>query len=258
MDDLMSILPMLRGVDLVIRGHVGEAGRVARDCADTLGSAYEDLGTPVLYAGDRGRILGKVKLASVNDEESALLSNTVINLDRSVGEAPEIVSMLHEFEQELGVRRRELFLSESILRDETTRKIREIYLGSNICRRCHKGIVSRFTTSRHFRAFESLRVKGEGSNTECLACHSTGYGRFSGYDPESEKEGGVGLRGVQCEACHGPGTKHSRDGRYIETARKSCLACHTRGWSPDFDFETYWQRVGHCINVDTTKSFGTH
>ena len=109
----------------------------------------------------------------------------------------------------------------------------------------------RFVASRHFRALETLREHGAEANPECLACHATGYGRPTGYDPAAVKGGAPNLQGVQCEACHGPGTMHERDGSYVASARRSCRVCHTSKWSPDFDFDTYWKRVSHRVRPDS-------
>ncbi len=252
-DKLLPMLPLFEDVDLVIRGHAQERGKSAEDCADTLGRAFENPGIPVVFAGDRGRAIGKVSLASIDGAGSGIIDSTIIYLDRSVDEDPELASMLKEFSEEQGRRRREISLSEFLARDKVTGRIKERYLGVEKCRRCHSLLTPRFVLSRHFRAFETLEQPEEGGNQKCLVCHTTGYGRFSGYDPESEKGGGVNLLGVQCEACHGQGTMHSRDGRYKGAARGSCRRCHNAERSPDFDFEIYWERVCHSAAADSVE-----
>jgi hypothetical protein len=55
----------------------------------------------------------------------------------------------------------------------------------------------------------------------------------------------VDLIDVQCEACHGPGAEHARDGSYRERARASCVRCHTPLDDPDFDYERDWAAIAH-------------
>ncbi|UCF04314.1 MAG: hypothetical protein JSV33_10220 [bacterium] len=245
-DELLSALPSFKGVHLIIRGHAGTGEQITDNCADTLSGGFEDLPIPVIFAGDRGRVMGKAVLAAGDDGRPGVVHSEVIELDQSIPDDPEVAVLMKEFGREQGVRAREIRLLEFVSRDEVTGKIRERYLGQENCGRCHGALLDDFTLSGHFRAFETLSLRGEDTNPGCVACHTTGFGRFSGYDPKLEEKGGINLRGVQCEACHGQGSLHSRDGSYVKSARESCRACHTRKWSPDFDFNVYWERAAHC------------
>lgn len=251
-EKLKDLLPALEGIDVVIRGHTPVLQDATDDCADTTGGSYEDLGAPVLFAGDRGRAIGKLTIASTGGSQPVITMRGALHLDKTVAEDLEVAKRLKEFIVEEGVRRRDLALSELLARDKVTGQIKERYIGIEMCRRCHADIMPRFVLSRHFRAFETLELSEDTENAKCIACHTTGYGRFSGYDQKSYEKGGINLRGVQCEACHGQGTLHSRDGAYKRKARKSCRRCHTSHWSPDFDFETYWAKAGHCTGRDST------
>ena len=80
----------------------------------------------------------------------------------------------------------------------------------DMCARCHSDIYDNYILTRHYRAFSALSSEENRKNHECLMCHTTGFGEFGGYDPERERSRGVNLRGVQCEACHGPGSEHNK------------------------------------------------
>jgi hypothetical protein len=243
---LLDLLPSLTGVDLVIRGHMVEGDTARETCADTLNSAVDSVRQTVFFAGDRGRNIGFVAIAAHGRKKSAIIESKLIHLDKNVADDLEMAEKLKHYQEEERLKRRRLELSKNLTRDEATGRIVDRYLGIEMCRRCHAEIMPRFVSSRHFRAFETLRQRGATSTAECLACHTTGYGRPGGYDPETEQKGAPYLQGVQCEACHGPGTMHARDGSYVKSARESCRACHTSKWSPDFEFETYWKRANHC------------
>jgi len=244
-EKLVRLIPELPGVDLVIRGHSVEGEKSGESCADTLGGVLEHLGVPVLYAGERARNIGSAVVSARGATAPAVVATALIHLDKSVGEDSARVEEVKKFQQEEGLRQRELLVGKALARDEATGRVRERYLGMEICNRCHADIMPGFVLSRHFKAFDTLKGKGEEANPKCLVCHTTGYGRPSGYDPAEVEKGAPYLRGVQCEACHGPGTMHARDGSYVVSARESCRACHTSQWSPHFDFETYWKRVAH-------------
>lgn len=110
-----------------------------------------------------------------------------------------------------------------------------VYLGQKYCRACHSSSddnrYHRWLNSSHARAFEALRG-AEKTNPECLGCHTTGQG-----GPVSEKTERRDLRGVQCEACHGPGSDYksmkvmknrelARQNGLWDVTREICLKCH--------------------------------
>ena len=79
----------------------------------------------------------------------------------------------------------------------------------------------------------SFYHKGEKKPYDCGRCHTTGYEK-SGH--QDKLEGIIGtwkFPGVQCEACHGPGAKHSLTKRpediIVDKSSKACGACHYRG-----------------------------
>lgn len=244
-EKLLAMLPHFQGVNLVIRGHAPVGTYITEDCADTLGGTFEDAGVPIVFAGDRGRALGRVDMAPERGGSMVITGRSMVYLDRAAEEDREMAAMLKTFTEEEGLRRREMRLSEFLQRDEVTGKIKERYLGFDICMRCHAELMPQFIESRHFRAFNILEIQGKTGDKKCLPCHATGFGRFSGYASEREEKGDIYLRGVQCEACHGPGTLHARDGSYVARAWKSCRECHTAAWSPDFDEQAYWKRAAH-------------
>ncbi|MFQ5647203.1 MAG: multiheme c-type cytochrome [bacterium] len=131
------------------------------------------------------------------------------------------------------------------------------YLGAATCKECHRKIFQDWEQSMHSKAFLFLGDK-ERENPVCLRCHCTGYGVAGGY-----AGGETDLKGVQCEACHGPYGGHLRAGRVVSKKaekkpekiredncrdcliRKQCMPCHTPRHSPDFVFEEYYLEIKH-------------
>jgi PAS domain S-box-containing protein len=73
------------------------------------------------------------------------------------------------------------------------------YVGHTKCKTCHMSQHKSWLAGAHAGAFDKLEAKDQG-NAECLACHTTGQG--------GEAAAGADLKGVQCEACHGPGSQY--------------------------------------------------
>lgn len=104
---------------------------------------------------------------------------------------------------------------------------KKMYVGEKKCKKCHQrdGIYQSWSISAHAKAWESLNEEQQ-TDQECISCHSTG-----------EDILGQTLRGVQCEACHGPGKEHkklslapSKEGAQRTEAtfigEDTCLKCH--------------------------------
>ncbi len=79
------------------------------------------------------------------------------------------------------------------------------YVGIETCSNCHQEERRFWDTTSHAKAYATLSTAHKEFNLDCVGCHVTGY----------EKAGGStvthvdGLRDVQCEVCHGPGSNHA-------------------------------------------------
>ncbi len=159
------------------------------------------------------------------------------------------------------------------------------YVGAAACRKCHPKQGNSWAKTKMAAAFDVLKPynlsvayekalaekrKGAGLDPEkdyrtdpkCLKCHTTGYGQPGGYPATVTRENealAAKRQGVQCEACHGPGSLYvpffeklmKEEGKYkrsdvlalglVLPAREVCVRCHNKE-SPfvtkdDFDFE---------------------
>jgi hypothetical protein len=74
------------------------------------------------------------------------------------------------------------------------------YVGVKKCRLCHKkdGVYPSWMETKHANAFEALSEE-DRTKEECIGCHTTGT-----------TAKGVLLEGIQCEACHGPGSDYNK------------------------------------------------
>jgi hypothetical protein len=123
------------------------------------------------------------------------------------------------------------------------------YVGGALCAPCHGDIAEAWKSSRHAKAIESLKKSKQETLPACVKCHVTGYEQDGGFlDYELTPE----MAGVQCEECHGAGSRHVGDpvGEPVQSKAPdvdNCRRCHTEKQDPKFDYKekaTLVHRVG--------------
>jgi predicted CXXCH cytochrome family protein len=92
------------------------------------------------------------------------------------------------------------------------------YVGIEECKGCHPDEYAEWQTTFHGINFTNWDYHGVPTNKytlyggSCLPCHVVGYNEtaIGGYDPNEEWNStrNIGLLGIQCEVCHGPGSDH--------------------------------------------------
>jgi 2',3'-cyclic-nucleotide 2'-phosphodiesterase (5'-nucleotidase family) len=224
-----TVVKEIGNIDMVVVGHTHRNINSERviDQTAVFGSAFE------------GRYIGRANLF-VDDGTGLVMAIDVgiTSLDDAVEDDEDMFNRVEQYKLDLvefkNAKRAEYprtFGSES-----------ETFLGERACMSCHKDAWESYVNSGHRRAFATIRNKGQSFEPECLSCHTTGYRYQNGYAEERPYNK---LVNVQCEACHGYGTEHARDGKWAIQAKDSCLLCHDQKNSPDFDYATYWEKIKH-------------
>ncbi len=131
-----------------------------------------------------------------------------------------------------------------LLKDDSKPLAEISYLGISKCGECHQPFVEKWKKTRHAGAFSSLERAGKSGDSECIKCHTVGFGGKGGF--YSAKITPM-LTDVQCEACHGPGREHLLDfSKPMQPVAESvCLNCHTKSASPDFNYPVYLEKIKH-------------
>jgi cytochrome c5 len=117
------------------------------------------------------------------------------------------------------------------------------YVGAKKCKFCHKDQYDSWQKTRHAKAWASL-TEEEQKQQKCATCHVTGH------DDDGEL-----ITGVECEACHGPGSEYkspkimnkkkwaANPEKYEEMAVEAgliypteelCVNCHKKEGNPHF------------------------
>ena len=119
------------------------------------------------------------------------------------------------------------------------------FVTSKICGNCHAKEYTIWGQSAHAHSIDVLKKEKKEFDTQCVVCHVTGSGEIGGFKNLYQSPD---LVNVQCEACHGQGSKHSQDPikvRMESLSNDSCLICHNQSNSPEFDFFSYWAMIKH-------------
>lgn len=118
------------------------------------------------------------------------------------------------------------------------------YAGEEKCSECHQIFEESWKKTRHASAFSTLEKAGKANDPECVVCHVVGYGKEGGFFSMSSTPA---LANVQCEECHGLNREHIEDysSKMKPVTEMTCLKCHTKDHSPDFDYPVYYDKIKH-------------
>jgi len=107
------------------------------------------------------------------------------------------------------------------------------YVGPESCKACHLKEFKTWQAHKHSKNFQVLEG-GEQKNPDCIKCHSTGFGKPSGFVSMDKTPN---LANTSCEACHGPGSAHLEaaknapesgawDKKISKVVATACVGCH--------------------------------
>lgn len=130
--------------------------------------------------------------------------------------------------------------------------------GAETCMVCHEAEYVQWQTTSHAHAWQTLEVKGEEYNTECIGCHSLGFEDPKGYksfvkDGKKLANAPDHLQNVSCENCHGIGGVHVSGPMTLPDMEKGCLECHTEKFSLHFDFKERSEKINHSNAEEILK-----
>jgi hypothetical protein len=223
----------VEGIDLIIGANGGVLSR-----------PHERSGTvPIVYTGNQGKHLSEVRLTLSPAEEASTVSQPHHHyLNRNYPSDPDIQFLVFDILARENEIHRELASADApqvILPPGTP-----VYAGAGACLPCHGEIHASWKVTGHAGAFESLVKEQQDFNQDCVACHTLGFGRKGGFvNAKATPE----FIDVQCEACHGPASRHIEDTArpYGTAGARSCLGCHDPENSPEFDYYAYWPKIQH-------------
>jgi hypothetical protein len=223
-------------------------------------------GTPSLMvqAGAKGMYAG---LVGVFDDPKNPVKYQRIALSSQFEDSPRVTELFGKYQDEL----KAVTVNGLGKRPMTHQSTRE-FVGSEKCGECHTTAFEIWKNTPHAHATDSIvqppqRTMARHFDPECLACHVTGWNPLNfapyrtGYE-SLEKTPHMVANG--CENCHGPGSKHvevelgdaQADTELVKKLREEmklpldrasdkCVVCHDLDNSPEFKFESHWEKVKH-------------
>ena len=110
------------------------------------------------------------------------------------------------------------------------------YVGAAACSSCHADAKKFWDSTPHAHAYATLSTQFKEFNLDCVSCHVTGYDMPGGSTVTHVDR----LMDVQCEVCHGPGSKHGLkpSDKSLIVARpkpETCTSCHHPPHVEQFD-----------------------
>ncbi|HVN38151.1 MAG TPA: multiheme c-type cytochrome [Myxococcota bacterium] len=124
------------------------------------------------------------------------------------------------------------------------------YVGSQACQSCHPAEHAKWSAGPHATAIKALAKTGREADMQCVACHTTGFGKNGGFPSGARVADHPDLASVGCESCHGPGGNHvgadaPKRGTILALGDKCdscvilqiCGTCHDQANDPGFEFE---------------------
>jgi hypothetical protein len=110
------------------------------------------------------------------------------------------------------------------------------YVGALACAKCHEPAKEFWDTTKHAHAYKTLSDQNKEYNLDCVSCHVTGYDQSGGSSVTHVEA----LKNVQCEVCHGPGSRHSATPVGVDMPRNKpkedvCVQCHHPPHVEQFD-----------------------
>jgi len=126
------------------------------------------------------------------------------------------------------------------------------FKSASVCAQCHQNIHDNWANTLHAHALETLESIGQGTNPDCLKCHTVGYGQDGGFVDRATTNS---LAGVQCENCHGPAGDHVANVQDptlrppVDLHATVCGQCHTGDEHPNFED---WTMSKHAASIEPT------
>ena len=219
------------GIDVMVFGHQAGLFRSIAKSQEVI----------ALRAGERGQYIPELHL-TVEGGKIISFEGPVVVLDDKVPADDAMNRAVDQFSNELNARFAQANQATAAEQARVTaaQTTGDRYLGEKTCRRCHEMEYQMYTSQLHAHAFETLVKNQRDSTPECLPCHVVGMGQAGGF---VSKQATPDLVNVQCENCHGIGTKHPVEGSIV--GPDACITCHTHEQSPNFQYDEMVAKIVH-------------
>jgi hypothetical protein len=227
-EDLAKSVP---GIHLVVSGHDAAIFRKPVSAG----------GTMVVACGPVGREMGAVTFSAGPDGNPAAGLEMIGLSEKTVRDAPWVLDFYWQYVKKA---------KGEAPPDWALTPQPPAYESADQCGKCHEKEYKQWLSTRHAKAYATIKRVGRQEDPECILCHTMGYGRQNGFFSIEETPG---LGAVTCQACHPVTGKHGNGVDKIDEKFKArtflsarlCIGCHGLVESPDFDYYAYRPKIAH-------------
>jgi len=255
-------MAQLTGVDVVILGQQ----RGVQKKAEKLHGAQ------LLYNCNRGKTVSALEVSRLTGKKSLKTPENFLLRASDFSEDAQVASMVKEFEVWLHAyhaeRQKNILKTKGpanaskgglpaifqrlIEQNKSKKNHSTSFIGVQRCAECHKEKFVLWKKTRHARAMATLAAKHRENDPDCFRCHVTGMvgvgvnqtvaagQKENPFAKLIQRQQGNHLPDVQCEVCHGSGTRHAakpgKETKMIIPGDQDCRQCHTLDTDPDFSF----------------------
>ena len=201
--------------------------------------------TVACYGGEQGQYLCRTELLLDAQKRSTTGEAEAAMLGPEVGEKAEVQKLVKSFEDALNerLRKAEAERQAKLQQDRQVANDPDHYLGSEVCIRCHQSEGEQWKTTSHSIAWQTLVDAKKDATPECITCHVVGYKQAGGFQ---SSQATPQLSNVQCENCHGMGTKHDAFATaQHQVTQQVCITCHQGENDPEFNWEKKLPMIAH-------------
>ena len=203
----------------------------------------------IVYAEDEAKSLGELRFSLKSGRASVQPLNH--RLTRRVADDPDVAAFMVKAKADISARQSDMALKSAHVHGHDHSHgghqdhADSIFVTSQTCGTCHVDAFQAWEGSAHAHAIDILKRERKEFDTQCVVCHVTGSGQPGGFEDLYRT---AHLANVQCEACHGQGREHSQQPTVVKMGPlgpNSCVTCHNRSNSPEFEFVSYWESIKH-------------
>ena len=216
-----------KGIDLVVGGHDKQKTE----------TPLEADGTLIVRAGEKGQYLG---MFEVDFDADKSFTNELVPLGDEIADDPKIKTMITTYNDKIF----DMYSGDG---ETGVNPAEGAVLQSEKCGTCHTAQLTKWKTTDHAKAYNTLFDKTKNYDPTCLACHTVRFEQTDGFNMKDQQ---MSLVHVQCEACHGNAKDHLASMQPIPTPRPAievCAKCHTSDRNPNLvkDQKIFMEKIKH-------------
>jgi len=220
-------------IDIIVGGHSQTLLEEATKVDETL----------IVQAGHSGFYLGELDLILESSGKILSYEWRLIPLTLELPDDPGILSLIEEYDRIVATGMRKAPVYVPILGSKFA------VLASEECQDCHFSEYDAWKRDDHSAAFKTLVDERKTKDSECLSCHTSGFGRDDGFTSFTST---AHLINVNCTECHLISQEHLDDPSETPVERiveATCTRCHNATNSPEFVYANYFLKTNHSVKI---------